>query len=421
MTKKSTVLFGAVLISSLGLSVGCSKPAQKNQVKVSSMAAAQLAQEGKVNEAAEMYSRIGEILLSTPEGITHAQAMFQKAIELNPNDNKANLYSAMISPLLTAQGFGPRFKTVMPEFSQYEKKFTDSGIKEIMDFALVIPEGKKIAKKNDDLRKFYRDEYAKEIGNSLVKLENIKADKFSIELNLTSYNIKKSSDENCRALGNGDYDCESYEDNLQDKRVKRTVDSYDLRAIKSILKTEMNALTIAYSFGLEGSEEVAAILDNGKPQKTDEEVVAALKTQPNLLKIQGTKDDLRQIFDHSEEVLNNLIDFSKLSKEVCSGEERKSNVASNICVSEAAAEKISDLLMFVVGPKAITLGHDINGDEVTVEVDLRSLLDSKVSGLQELLPNKFDSNGKAVDFKDLTFAGVIPNADLIAKLKTVVK
>jgi tetratricopeptide (TPR) repeat protein len=419
--KKSTVFHSVVLISTLGISMSCSQSVKKGSLKTTTIAAAQLANEGKVNEAAEMYSRIGEILLSRPEGITHAQEMFKKAIELNPNDNKANLYSALISPILSAQGFGTRFKKIYPNVEKLEKSLVDSGIQEIIDFALVMPAGKTVAKKAEDVRKYYLDELAKEIGNSLVKLDNIKSDKFSIELNLSSYKTNKNSETYCRLLENGDYDCETFEFALKGKSVKRNIDSYDIKAIKSILKTQKNALTVAYSFSLEGAEEVSAIFDKSKSKMTDKEVVSALNTQPNFLKIQGSKDDLRQIFSHTEDVLNDLIDFSKISKEICHNEERKDDVAANLCVSEAAADKANEILMFVVGPKSITLGHNINGEEVTVEINLRGLLDSKVSSLQELLPSKFDSQGKAIDFKDLTFAGLIPNADLITKLKTVVK
>lgn len=422
MTKNSTILLNVALLSSLGLTVSCNKPLQKKPApSVSTSIAAKLAQKGQTSEASEMYSRIGEILLSKPQGITHAEEMFQKALEINPNDNKANLYSATFAPILTAKGFGPRFKILIPEIGKLEKEFVDTDIKEIMDFALVMPEGKVAAKKYEDLRKFYRDEFAKELGSSVSKLENIKSERFSVELDVSSYAERSKSPTYCREIEVGTFECDSQQYSLKDKLVRRFLDQYDIRAIKGIMKTQKNALTIAYSFGLQGAEEVSALLSNTKGPKTDEEVIAAIRTQPNFLRIEGSKDDLRQIFDHSEEVLNELIDFSKLSKELCHNEARESNVASNICVSEAAAEKINDILMFVVGPKEVVIGHDENGDDVTVEVNLRGLLDSKVSSLQELLPNRFDRNGRAIDFKDLTFAGLIPNADLIAKLKTVVK
>ncbi|MBY0415661.1 MAG: hypothetical protein K2Q18_15920, partial [Bdellovibrionales bacterium] len=80
-----------------------------------------------------------------------------------------------------------------------------------------------------------------------------------------------------------------------------------------------------------------------------------------------------------------------------------------------------EILGFVVGPKRIVLGLDDSGKEVEVEVDVRALLKTKTASLQELLPNKFDAKGKAVDVKDLTFKGIIPNGDLIEKMKTVVR
>lgn len=424
MTKQSTTFFNVVLISSLGLSVSCSKPTNQasNKNTFSTVLASQLLKEGKAEEAAEMYSRIGEILLSRPEGIVHAQVMFQKSLELNPNDNKANIYSALISPALTAKGFLTRFKNPSENSSEtsqmiaLEKKILASGVKEFIDFALVLPEGKKAAKNMEDIRKFYRREYTKELGNSIDKLENIKSDKFSVDLNISSYGSNKiqQSAASCILSGNEVYNCEELQ-----APAKRNIDSYDLKALKIILKTEKNALTIAYSIGLEGFEEAATKLGNIEG-RTDKEVVNAIKSQPNLLKIEGSKEDLRQIFDHTEEVMNDLIDFTKISKEICYADNNKSNIAET-CLSEAASERINEILMYTVGPKAFVIGHDKNNEEVLVDVNLRALMDSKVTSLQELLPNEFDSAGKAVNVKDLTFSGIIPNADLISKLKTVVK
>jgi hypothetical protein len=424
VTKKSTVMLNLTLISLIGISSSCSKHSQKKESQLSSSLASQLSAQGKVSEASDMYSRIGEILLSRPEGVFHAESMFKKSLELNPYDNKANIYSAVIAPVLTTKGFLKRFKNIATEnelqAKELEQRINDSGVKEFIDFALVMPAGKKAAISMEDVRSFYRNEYAKELENSITKLNNIKSDKFSIDLNISAYQSKKTSSSICKVDSDGAFICDELKAQELQGTVRRSVDAYDLKALKIILKTQKNAMKLAYSVGLEGFENVNILLSRNE-NNTDKMIVDAIRSQPNLLKIDGTKEDLRDIFNHSEEVMNDLIDFSKISKEVCNNENRTSNIANNICVSEQAADKINEILMFVVGPKSVVLGLDKDGSEVSVEVDLRALLDSKVTSLQELLPNKFNAEGRATDVRDLTFAGIIPNADLLAKLKTVVK
>lgn len=423
MSKKTTALLNIVLLSSLGLGVSCSKSEKAKNSQISTRMAAQLASEGKSEAAAEMYSRIGEILLSKPEGIVHAQMMFQKSLELNANDNKAIIYSSVISPLLTTKGYITRFSKLSElnanndQSTKLEAEVRATGVKEFIDFALVMPEDAKAAQNVEDVRKFIRTEFVKELGNSLVKLDNIKSDRFTLNLDVTAYSGNRSPVTYCFVMQNGEMECQEVSANIKNANV--TIDSYDVGALKTLIKTQKNALMIATSFGLDGYKKVADRFKNGTI-KTDKAVVEALKSQPNFLKIVGAKDDLREIFDHTEEVMNDMIDFSKISKTVCNSVERKSNLFNNICVTEASAENMSETLMFVLGPKSVVLGHDINGREVTVEINLRGLMDSKVASLQELLPTKFDASGRALEVKDLTFAGIIPNGDLIEKLKTVV-
>lgn len=428
MIKNLTVLFQLALVTSLGLTTGC-KQTETNKSPshaVSAIAAEQLVQAGKIDEAAEMYSRVGEILLSRPEGIVHANEMFKKSLALNSSHSKSNVYSAMMAPLLSVKGFLPRFKNVigtdksdLNRVTSLEKQIREKEVQEFIDFALVMPADTMPAARIDDVRKFVRNEYVKELKNSIRKLDNIQAENFVMNLNISTYKEPaKEQYSSCPYTGDNEITCQSVPAR-KNSNIKYSVDKHDIKALKIILKTKKNALTLANSIGLVGFEAIAGKLNNKR--STDQEVISAIRSQKNLLKIEGSRDELNEIFTHTEEVLNDLIDFARISKEVCHSKDRENNIANNICVTEAAAEKINELLMFVVGPKSVVLGQDQDGEEVSVEIDLRALLNSRVSSLQELLPTKFDSRGKAIEVKDLTFAGIIPNADLITKLKAVAK
>lgn len=426
VTKKSTAVLPVFLLASLGLVTSCTEVKKNEQSSilesVSVSEASKLEVEGKSTEASEMYSRIGEILLSKPEGVIHAQKMFKKSLELNANDSKANIYSSLLSPVLTTQGFLTRFSEVLQKSGKVDinasmQNLAKLNIKEFTEFALVMPSGKSEAKNFEDLRKFVRQEYVQELESSIKKLDSIKSEKIVLSYaDLSSYSgkILTSTAMNEAAIAR------EVENASKVSNKEYTVDNYDIKALKIILKSQKNALTIASSVGLSGFEEVAEKIKSTSA-KTDKEIIAAIRSQPNLLNIDGSKEDLREIFNSTEEVLNDLIDFSKISNEMCGSESKSTTLSSRICVTQAGADKINELLMFVVGPKSIIVGYDKNGEEVLVDLDLRALIDSRTSNLQELLPREFDANGKALNIVDHTFGGIIPNADLISKLKSVVK
>lgn len=80
-------MLGIVLMSSLGLGLGC-KQSGGGKPRESTIKAEELKDQGKTKEAAEVYSRMGQLLLSRPEGVAHAKVMFQKALEINKSDAK---------------------------------------------------------------------------------------------------------------------------------------------------------------------------------------------------------------------------------------------------------------------------------------------------------------------------------------------
>ncbi len=423
MSKNHAVLCNLSLVSLLAFTAACSDPkVNKSSSKaLTTVEASKLIDAGNNEEGAEVYARMGEILLTKAEGTVYAEAMFAKSLEAHSFNNKANLYSAVLGPAMTLKGYVSRAKPLATDeyskeaLKELEQRIRASEIKEFIDFALVPKADKKQMMKMDDVRKFLRNEYAIELKNSLEKLDKVKSD---VVLNFSNSPMKKRYESGQSCDSGVDQCVQQISFSAAPSTIR--IDSYDLKALKILLKTQRSALLIASSIGLNGYEELSDMAEKGKIG-SDRDAVAAIKSIPELLKIEGSKDDLREIFDHSEEVMNDLIDFSKISAKICNMESRSSNAFESICVSEMAAEKINEILLFVAGPKSLVLGKNEQGEDVMVEVDLKALINSNVSSLQELLPNKFDSKGRAIDLKDHTFAGIIPNGDLLSKLKTVVR
>ena len=290
MSKNSTMLFKLAVLSSMGLLItGCNEAKSEKKKSFSTAQANLLEAEGKTEDAAEMYSRMGEILLTRPEGVTHAQTMFKKALELNKQDGKANIYSAVLSPFLTTKGFVARIPEPTDaiekaELDALKLKIKNTNVKEFIDFALVAPKGKHSISTVEDIRKFLRNEYIKELDASLVNLGNVKAEKTVLSyIDLYGKTSKAvSSDSISGNLSNADLD-RVIEQNSLITNKQMNIDAYDLKALKILFKTQKNALTIATSIGLTGFEEISAQTQKSSGA-TDKEIIAAIKMQPNLLK-----------------------------------------------------------------------------------------------------------------------------------------
>src|SRR4051812_2289659 len=65
---------------------------------------AKLAQaNAKLTESADKYARLGELLL-VPEGLEYADEFFNKALEVDPSNGKANFYKVATGPAMKLKG-----------------------------------------------------------------------------------------------------------------------------------------------------------------------------------------------------------------------------------------------------------------------------------------------------------------------------
>lgn len=407
-------------ISSLAFLTSCSEPSSKGALKLSSSHAQSLYNEGKLAESSDLYARVGEALISSPNGgIFLAEEMFQKSLSIDSTNSKANFYSAILAPQMTMKGFVPRFKKLSNDkisINKFENEISELGLPEVTDFYLKLKPGAVEAKELEDLRRFVRNEYAKELKNSLAKISLISGKNFKI---LPVINEEKTQICEVDSSGNAII-CKDEE--VKQKAVSVYIDEHDVKALKVSFSAMRSALLLSTSIGLKGVEEVSRKLEQKKQSSkkvSDKEIVDLLKTRPDFLRFEGSKNDLREIFLAKEEIIEDLIDFSKVRSELCDKSLRKNNLVKEICIDAETADRLSEVLTYIVGPKEILLGYDEDGREVSVEVNLRALVDSELTSLQDLLPNKFSKEGKILELKDPTFAGMIPNGDLLQKLKIV--
>jgi len=414
---KTKTLSLAVLSLASMLTVSCSnsnpnvKKESLSQVQVNSLVSA-----GKTNEAAALLSTMAErILLNSPENILAADELFNKALELNKNDPKANLYSSFTSLTKVTKGFAKRFNSLLTpeqkaELKRIENDMNNKGLYDLVDFANNIQDSKKNVSNYKDAKKFLKSELLQEIKNSSVRISLINDQKFQLIV------PNKSSVEACAYSEEAGWNCETE----KAKSVKQIAfDQYDAKAIKSIFKSYETELTIALMFNTDDLQLAAKEIQSHE-KSTDQEVVAIIKKYPNLLKIES-KDDLRTVFQNTESVLNEFIDFASMRDSLCNEEVRSNHLSGPICIDDEQLENMKQGITLIAGPSEILIGKDQNGNDVEILVNLRAWEESSFKGLQSLLPNSFDENGKAKSIKDKTFGGLFPNGDFLEKMENVKK
>lgn len=413
--KISTALF---MTASLMTLASCAKQTAVVKKPVSEIQAASLLDQGKPDEAASVYSRIGELLLTNPAGVIHANEMFNKALSLNKNDPKANLYSSAIAPALLAQGFTRRFNSILNDkqrarLKEIEERTNAEGIQELIDFATTLSAGKTNVRTYKEAKKVLQNELLAELIKSTEKINAIKVKNFSIGITRA---VKKGTDINCEQI---DQNWTCTESSKAPMPLALNVDQYDLQALRATYKTYETELRILTLLNVDDLE---AVVNQSKKKDalSDREATTLLKKYPALFKI-DSKADLVQLFNQSESILNDFLDFASMRETLCENSDRTEHIAGQICVSENEEDQLKEIITLLAGPNLFTLGLDENGREVEILLNLRAWEKTSFTGLQDLLPDQFDEEGRALDLKDKTFGGLFPNGDFLEKLKQIKK
>lgn len=380
--KCSKAFLATVLLSSL--LVSCSNDLKSKRIPPSQSAASQLIKSGKLVEASAMLSSLAEESLKDPKNILKADVEFTTALELNEKDPRANFYSAFTSLTAVTQGFAVRFENFLDEkqkieLKKAEERIIQTGASDLIAFATKMHPNMHQVSTMKDARKFLRKELLEELKNSQKKLENVNS---SITLNIS------------------------------DKPI--TLDEHDLKLIKSTFRVYETAVRIALLFNL---DDIDAAFKEAEEKNivTDKQTVELLKRYPDLFKL-SSNEDLKSSLNGLEDVLNSYIEFSTARDSLCT-EERSQSALGMICIDDETAEVLKQYNLLLAGPSMLTIGKDEDGRAIEILVNLRAWENSSFQGLQSLLPVSFNKDGKINDVADKTFKGLIPNGDLIEKLK----
>ncbi len=376
-------------------------------------------------EYSQKLTRVGEILINNPVGFLHANELFEKALKLDSNNDKALFYSAFTGIYETLRGVGERAKPMYDSPSEYEE-----GVKSLTDY-YKYPEFKDfiLGKKNGALIKSYQD--AKRFAQveidgafeaAISKLEKI--DK-SVDIVITNLKTENTATEtNCvtEEDENGTYvSCdllETTDSTSAMPALTRTVDVVDTKIIASGIKAYSVYLKLLTAYSVEGSKNLANEIKVKEADLnrslTDEENHTIVKRYSDFLRLE--KDHkMDQIVKNLESMVEVGMDLDTLNNQFCNNDERSNNLIKTICIGEEERNSMKEAMSYLSGPKEITLGLDAQGNEVKIIMDLPTYLGNPLQDLKSLLTGTYDENGNSTLTSEPELNGLFPNRDLLEK------
>ncbi len=378
-------------------------------------------------EYADKLTRVGEILINNPVGMFQAHGLFEKALAINPNNQKALFYSAITGLVEPLKGSVNRGKDLLDNPAKFDElvKYIKEEVKypEILDL-IVGKSGAAKFNSEQDIKRFVQVEVVGAFDKAVSKLGKVNTD---IELIITQLSTNNSEKEvNCHTtetpMGEATV-CEIEEemDSISALKAKTySVDSKDVKIIANGLKAYAAALKLYTPYSIEGSKALANEI-NAKKQKLgrglkDIELHSILRRYTNFLTLE--KDhQLDEVANSLSDIVKAAMDLETLNNEFCETNLRSHNLIKNICFSEDARENLELALEFLSGPREVKLGQSQNGSDVTIVVDLPGYLKNPVRDLKTLLPTEYDENGRSKITTEPELNGLFPNRDLLEKMK----
>lgn len=374
-------------------------------------------------------ARIGEILVTNPVGVAHAHEMFTRALEINPKNNKALLYSAFTGVLMSLEGSVGRTRNLFEDPAQY-----DSTI-DFLTNRLKYPEFVKFITGNQTQAEFKNyQEVKKFVNNNVIdafEKANKTLNKIDGNVDIILTRIQSSNLDPQR-----DYICfDKVEDNISfvQCRLNRklpdtvtlpaltsTVDSMDVKILANAFKAYSAALKLYTAYKITGQRHLTneLRLKEFKVQRglTDRERHLIVNRYP----VYATLEDdnrLKEIIEDLEGVVEATMDLESLNNQFCMNNLRIKNLFEVICFSETARADLEKALDLLSGPSEYTIGPDINDNDVTILVDLPSFINNPLQDLKTLAPGQYNPDGSSNYTNEPMLNGLFPNNDLLEKIK----
>ena len=378
-------------------------------------------------EYAAKLARVGEILVNNPVGVTHAHDMFQKALQIDPQNNKALFYSAFTEILMTMKGSMNRGKDLMDnpdDYSNMIKHLTEKvKYPEFVEF-VVGTSGQSKFKNYQDIKRFLQNEVVGAFDNASNKLNKING---NVELILTQLKTENTEIEyNCQEVEEDGYNYTSCDLKEEMNSISAlpaqtaSVDLNDIKILSSGIKGYATVFKLYTAYSITGqknlSNEIQVKETSLGRSLTDKETHRIVSRYSDYLVLE--KDHkMDEIVQDLESIVEVGMDLETLNNQFCDNDSRSANLIKTICFSETAREDMQKSLDYLSGPQETVLGQDVNGADVKILIDLPAYLNNPVQDLKTLIPSEYNEDGSGKFTTEPNLNGLFPNKDLLDKLK----
>jgi hypothetical protein len=379
-------------------------------------------------EYASKLTRVGEILVNNPVGFTHAHDLFNKALTIDPSNNKALFYSAFTGIMMSVKGTLNRGKSLLDDpkdFNLYVDHLTTKvKYPEYVDFLV----GKKDQSKftdYQDIKKFLQNEVVDAFESANKKLNKIDG---NVEVILTQLKTSNTETEyNCQDITEDSGDtytsCDLKEEmteltSLPAKTI--SVDTKDIKILASGLKGYATVFKLYTAYSIKGQKHLANEMTVKEVQLgrslTEKETHRIVSNYSDYLTLE--KDHrMDEIVRDLETIVELGMDLETLNNQFCDSELRESNLIKTICFDKEARSSMEKALDQLSGPQEVILGQDSTGAEIKILMNLPAYLNNPVQDLKNLVPTEYNEDGSVNHTVEPELNGLFPNKDLLEKLK----
>ncbi|MBT4760367.1 MAG: hypothetical protein HOO06_01605 [Bdellovibrionaceae bacterium] len=383
------------------------------------------------NQLAEELALAGEQLMD-PIRFMYADLVFSRALNIDPNNKRAQFYKGFVASFMKLRGIYKRVEPAVlkhgdadaiKEYKETVARFPKSGFK-----TFLLDNSGKADISNESEFQDYLDEY-RTGQNDFRKF--LKANK---EMNLTLHinvlfagaTVDNASEECSVQLTSENYiEYDKKCDLLNALTIK--LDKADIEALQHMQAGMQMYTSLVTAYDLNGFSKFISKYDDNTDiyevplTPTHKEIVGYFKSNAKAGKLR-TNNGLKDIIGMGSDVVAATRWVLKQQKTLCpSGKETRKNrkrnfIKSDVCLSKLTDDNqnindVLDKMTNYLSGGVMNIEVEKTGRTVSTLMRPAALLLNPVDDLLKLAPDKFDKCGQGTSFSDKTFGGMFPNGD----------
>lgn len=373
---------------------------------------------------AEELAQAGEQLM-TPHTMHLANHVFAKALEKDPDNKKAQFYSAFLKRITVFEGLLKRVRPYVEKYGNIEKlnkTIQDLPKHPMRDFLLKSNPAKSDIKSLADIQGLlidYRDA-VEGFREFIAKNPDLTLELYLNPL-LFQNQIAENVLNNCIVVESKDpQTLAEIECDFSEIALAR-INIADLMALKQIAAGEILYLTLYTSYSVNGVDDV--LKKSEEKPVTSAEMFEALQSIPGALTLNKRESmtSVRKLGSDFGVALKWVMKYQdSLCPRDANGNIRKRSgfLMPNICIRDTteANRTLATLEKVLAGTMRVALGTE--GQKQTKNINVITLFDKPVNDLRRLMPKTWNAEGTtATSFRDKTLGGLMPDGDADDLLK----